>query len=279
MKNALNYYYNINVETIRNVYNNFLFKSSGIKYMLKRVENLSFSQADFLNTNMVIRTQIPWLSEIVTNNVGGIITNINDSNYILFKLQINDNFLITDLDILKFNKPLNVNEYLVKQLDTSKWDDMWLNKIDYFEMYINENYSEHLDYLYVYNYYLGLAELAVSLFRDANRMWKGKDVLVVSHKRIKCKDTNIEFLDPTNIIMDNRVRDIAEYYKDQIIENRFEYQRFCSVITSMNLTKKEAQLLIARLLFPTYFFDKFVPKWFHWAWIWLWRELFLLRPD
>ena len=224
---------------------------------MKRVYNFSFPQAEYLNINKAIRTQIPWVSEVVVNNMGVIVTKINESDYILFKLQINDNYLVTANDILKFGIPINMNDKLLRMLDTSNWDNMWINKVDYFEIYINENYSDHQNYIWVYNYYIGLAELAISLFRDANRRWNDKDFLVLSHKRIKCRDTNIEFYDLTNIIIDQRVRDIAEYYKDQIMENRFDYQSFCVTMAKMKLTKKEAQLFIARLLFPTYFFDKF----------------------
>lgn len=257
MKNALNYYYNINVEVIRNVYGNYLFKSNNIKYMLKKIDGFSLSNTDFININQLIRYQIPLVSEAVVNTSGQLITIINDNSYILLRLQINDNYLIKDKDILAFGRVINMSQTLADKIDSSKWDIRWLQKIDYFELYINENFTNHQRYLYIYNYYIGLAELAVSLYRDAHKRWNDKVTLVAAHKRVKYRDTNIEFFDPTNIILDCRSRDIAEYYKNQILENKFDYSNFCQVITHMRLTKKEAQLFISRLLFPTYFFDVF----------------------
>ena len=77
--------------------------------------------------------------------------------------------------------------------------------------------------------------------------------LGLSHRRI----TNMSFnlYNPLNIVIDVRIRDVCEYFKFCFFNNidiSMELELFLSY-NSFNID--EAKLFLARMFFPTYYFD------------------------
>ena len=62
-----------------------------------------------------------------------------------------------------------------------------------------------------------------------------------------------DFKNPLNIIIDYRIRDIAEYIKYNFFYNNLEV--FDQIINKFNLNKEEYKLLFARLLLITQYYD------------------------
>ena len=77
--------------------------------------------------------------------------------------------------------------------------------------------------------------------------------LVISHERI----LNNYFNNPQNIIIDYRSRDIAEYLKYIFINDTYDYNNIEKFFKKIKLNKFLYQLIYARMLFPTFYFDAY----------------------
>ncbi len=102
------------------------------------------------------------------------------------------------------------------------------------------------------NYFIGMAENAISYVNHTFNQIKPSQInLVISHKRIKKEDFN----NPLNLIVDHRSRDIAEYLKYLFFNNCYDYVEIKKLFEKLSLDQFSYQLIYARLLFPTYYFD------------------------
>lgn len=80
-----------------------------------------------------------------------------------------------------------------------------------------------------------------------------EDNLVICRRRIDFDDIN--FYNPLNIVIDNKSRDSAEYLKYLFINNDYTYEMLDDFLSNLNYSKYQYGLLIARLLFPSHYFD------------------------
>ena len=249
MNNFVEYFYYIKVDKIKYEENYYSFIYNGYIYKLYSYDD----DYDKLKTIFDINRKLvgnTLMSEIIINRNNEIISNYNGINYILIKLFIN------------VNKGISLNEIniLSKSLYTEKinanWGILWSNKIDYLENLINENGKKYPLIVDSFNYFVGMCENAISYFNSINIDENYK--YVVSHKIIKFDD-NIEVLyNPMNIILDFKVRDVAEYLKNSFFNNN--YSVFDELITYLNtnhLSLTDVKLLISRLLYPSFYFEMY----------------------
>lgn len=242
MKNALNYYYNLNIETIHQKNKNYYFKINNSQFLL--LEYLEDDVNEIYNLNIYL-TQIFKFHKIILNKDNSPLTIINEKKYILLEL-IDYNNNLTINDIIKINNiPINKN-LKFKQND---WFSLWVNKIDYFEYQINQIGKKYPLIRESFNYYIGLAENAISLMKTV----KNENIyLSLSHKRI---NTAFDLYNPLNLIIDIRVRDICEYLKYNFFENKDILNDLNNFLHYNNLSNDELLCFLARMLFPTYYFD------------------------
>ena len=241
MKNALNYYYDLKIDTIHQKDKNYYFNLNKRKYVLLEsyeIDHLNeiYRLSEFLNIN-----------KIVLNKDKQIITNINDKNYILLKINI-ENKKINLSDIIELN---NIQYYLENKLLKINWFKLWTEKIDYFEYQINQFGKKYPIIRECINYYIGLAECAIAIVKNT-----GSNVyLSLSHYRVTTN--SFDLYNPLNCIIDYRVRDVCEYIK-YCFFNDIDIEKEINLFLSYNnLTPDECNLFIARLMFPTYFFDMY----------------------
>ena len=97
---------------------------------------------------------------------------------------------------------------------------------------------------------IGMAENALQYISDLKIDFKENFVATLTHRRLKKLD-KWELFNPFNLIFDHSSRDLAELYKNDIID----------LNQLIELTKKyqykinEYQYLLARILFPVSVFD------------------------
>ena len=242
MKNALNYYYNLNVENIHQKNKNYYFKVNNLQYMLLECVNEEIS--DIYSLNIYLTKNYPFY-KIILNKENKIITLINETNYILMEinnsikeLNVNEIIKINNISIVNFNK-----------LRRDNWYTLWTNKIDYFEYQINQIGKKYPIIRESFNYYIGLAETAISLIKSINN----EDMyLSLSHKRI---NNAFDLYNPLNLIIDVRIRDICEYFKFCFFENKNIFKELELFLNYNKLSYNESVYFLARMLFPTYYFD------------------------
>lgn len=248
MKNFIEYFYDIRIDKIFYEKNYYFFTYNGYTYKLyalTREYDVNFLL--YINQKMLNNTLV---SEIILNRNKEIISIYNENKFILIKIFVNVNKNIS------LNEILFLNNYLSSKKLNVNWGQLWEKKIDYLEELINENGKKYPLIVNSFNYFVGMTENAISYY---NNISINDDInYVISHRSIKIGDTIESLYNPLNIILDYRVRDMAEYIKISFFKNnKLIFKEIQEYLISNNLNLTEIQLLVARLLYPSFYFDMY----------------------
>ena len=77
---------------------------------------------------------------------------------------------------------------------------------------------------------------------------------VYSHRRLN-QNINFNFYNPLNIITDLSVRDAAEYFKTSFFNGKSIDEELSIYFRSVKLSTYEYFMFLARMIYPTYYFD------------------------
>lgn len=227
MRNAIKYYYNIDVDELDYDNREYLFDN----YILKEINR----DVDMELYNFFISNNI-YINKIVSNKDNEIITMIDGKRYMLLQ---NDSKVDLNLNTINsFDMELNVEK-------KKSWWQLWEKKVDYYERTFVKNIDK--EFLETFPYYIGLSELAIRLCKEN----KEDSTYSICHDRINSRD----FYSPDNIIIDYKVRDIAEYIKLSFFEDKLNLEEVYDFFNNTILKRGDYVLLFARLLFPTYIYD------------------------
>ena len=242
MKNILNYFYQIMINDNDIDNEGYFFYNDNYWQIKKYVRNnLEIDKLMILNNYMIINNMK--INKIVLNIRNEPISFYNDNYYLLLKIDYRE------LEETKFNMILSPNIKDLNILYRNNWDYLWSSKIDYVEYQI-----EHLIHKYplIYdtvNYYIGMAENAIMYFKMLDLK---NEKLYINHIRLGREKS---FFDPSELVIDYKVRDLAEYIKYNFFENNYSVDNIVSYLSIINLEKMDYILLFVRLLFPSYYFD------------------------
>lgn len=241
MRNVLKYFYNIVIDEIKEYEDYGIIKSNNQIYIFKKyIQN---EEETKYIVNILFNNHIP-IHTIIINNQDSMLTKYNQDNYILLLLNETSTNLESDFFmIIVPNRENNINE-------------LWSQKLDYYMQQIRELALGKELLINTFNYYIGLAENAVAVYNRAINM-AGNIQYAISHRRITYPNYTINYLDPTNMLIDIRVRDIAEYTKSKFFNGNMTTKELMDLIIKYNFNDKELNILYARLLYPTYYFDLF----------------------
>ena len=244
MKNTINYYYNLNINNIHQKDKNYYFNINNKNYLLLKCDNIEELDDIYKLDSYLI--QILPVHKIILNINNEIITKINDNNYLLLQLYIDNK---VDLNkIIELNN-INIPDYFSK-LRRDNWSLLWTNKIDYLEYQLSQIGRKYPIIRDSFNYYIGLAENAIILVNNTD---KRNIVLGLSHRRIS--SNFFDLYNPLNIVIDIRIRDVCEYFKYCFFDNIDISRELELFLNYNNLDINEGKLFLARMLFPTYYFD------------------------
>lgn len=191
--------------------------------------------------------QVP-IHKMILNKDGQLITVINHTPYILLQLFVSKDTPIIFRDILQFQeltKNIPVENFIV-----ADWYQLWTQKVDYLEYQISEFGKKYPLIRESFSYYIGLAENAITLVKTIT-----PPTPILAHRRLYMNSTLFDLYNPLNLIMDSKVRDIAEYLKDCFFHNRNPIDMIQTYLQYQKLQCTEYQLLFIRFLFPSYYFD------------------------
>lgn len=193
------------------------------------------------------------IHKIILNKLNKIITTDGKDNYILLKMQIEKNKIISIKDIIRFNEETNYNINILKNNHENNitWKYLWKQKIDYYENYIlkKENISD-IEKIII-NYFIGIAENAIKYIENIDiNVYKKK----IMHYRIEKNYTLFDLYNPFNLIFDLETRDISEYIKSNS-QNKNIIEEINFVINNSNYNIDEYKILIGRLVYPSIFLD------------------------
>lgn len=238
MENILNYYYQLNIIDIKKKdYYYLLTTDEYEQYIFNEIidSNELKENLDYLNNTNVL------YDLLILTKEGNITINYNDKEYALFKVRNNEN-----LNILSFSNLITTGKL--------KWGTLWSNRVDYYLEQIAE-VVEQKEIKYAMDYYISLAEIAISYFNTLSEIYNENTVtFTLSHHIVTSPIDKYMFYNPSNMCFDLSVRDIAEYIKESFFNNILTNYEILSLIDKINLNESLANYLLVRLIYPSYIF-------------------------
>ena len=250
MKNVINYYYNLNPEEIRQVNKMYKFKINNDFYTLMEIENDIKKINEIYEISVELNIRGIYTHTIISNLQNSIITYINNNAYVLLKTYSKMDEEINLKHVIEFS---NITTNIVKNdsLKRDNWYQLWINKIDYFEYQINQIGKKYKLIRESFSYYAGILETGISLLVNTKLT---NITLSICHNRIRKNDTLFDLYNPFNFIIDSKVRDVAEYFKEQFKYND-PYESIIKYLEYNNLTDDEIRLFYIRMFYPSFYFD------------------------
>ena len=246
MSNFIEYFYNIKTNNIKNNKYYYTFIYNGYIYKLYIYDdNRDVNLIVNINKQMLGKTLV---SEIILNKNNNPISIYNGIPYILIKLYVSKNKNISLEEISYLSNSLFTNNINVD------YGLLWSRKIDYLEELINENGKKYPLIVDSFNYFVGLAENAITYYN--NIYINHKYTYYITHKYIKYSDNDEVLYNPLNIIFDYKVRDVAEYIKNAFFLNNTNiFNEINIYLNHNNLSVTDIKILISRLLYPSFYFQ------------------------
>ncbi len=247
------YYYDLIIEKIVYVNNRYYIKTIDDNYILKKVDG----NANLLNYIQELENSLikyKYFFSVVFNKSGFPISMINNDYYML--LETKDEF-DGNICIFDIKNTYYVDNYnLINRLNHFDWISLWEKKIDYYENWLLTKKEQFIDMLPLFNYYIGIGEMAIAFLKMALKEKNNfNDSLVFMHNRVKMDTKVSDYYDPTLLIVDHKSRDIAEYIKDMFYNNMLDYDMIRNYFTKNYFSDVDKKILYSRILFPTFFFD------------------------
>lgn len=256
MEQFLKYFYNIYVDKVYSDGEKYYFYLNGSLYHLVDCFRTKEEINDISNICSYLLTHNFPVSELILNNRGEYISLYENNNYILLKINCTLSKDIDINDIIKMNNILTLNGKN-RHLYRNNWGELWESKVDYFEYQVKELGLNKSIILNSFSYYIGLAENAISIANITMLSNTNDGQVTLSHKRIHYPNMEIDFFNPLNFIFDLKIRDISEYFKSMFFytSRSSVFKQFANYLSKVNLSNFEANMLFARLLYPSYYFD------------------------
>lgn len=256
MIDYINYSYDLYPASINKIDNKYMFYVNSEKYYLmpydRNVEELD--ELIILNREMISHGSL--VSEIVVNKFNEVLNNYDGTLYILIRVYVNDSKNVFIDDVIYMLNEIEIN-YPFKTISRTNWSKLWEDKTDYFEYQMGHLIKKYPLLYNTIDYYLGLSENAILYLKKIASSYEGNISLGVCHRRIGVNSTLFDLYNPLNLVIDYKVRDISEYIKDAFFNNKDVLEILSKIYSNYYFDKLNLSLLASRLLFPSYFFDKF----------------------
>ena len=256
MLDYINYFYNLYPPLLNKENDNYVFFVGNEKYYLTPYRRELSEIKDLVELNKRMISSNSLVHEIIINKFNEPISVISNENYVLLRIYVND---IKKIDINDIIYMLNENVDLsgLKSLLRTNWVSLWSSKVDYIEYQMGHLIKKYPFLNNTIDYYLGLCENAITYIKNLKMFSDYKIPIGISHKRIIKDATLFDLYNPLNLILDYKVRNIAEYLKDAFFKDEDVNYILNIVFKNFWFDKLNLSLLVARLLYPSYYFDLF----------------------
>ena len=240
MKDILRYYYQIIIDDKSIEDKNYFSYNNHLFSLYKYERNIEEINSLVTLNNYLLRNNVR-INQIIFNINNEPLTYYENNYYVLIKVdyRFSDNYF-------KF-----IESPIDKSYDNLKrhnWGYLWSSKIDYVEYQMDHFKNKYPLLLESINYYIGLAENAIMYF---NMLKLDNVSLYINHRRVR----EIDLYNPTELVIDYKVRDICGYLKRMFFNKKMTICDIKKYLLSLNLENIDYILLYTRMLFPTYYFD------------------------
>lgn len=250
MKETINYYYNVYPKKIVEINNGCYFYFNDFKYYFVETSK-SIEEIEFLVkvSNLLYKRNIFVDTFIMSKNKTFYVV-LNDKIYILLRVNALENDKYSLNNLIYFN-----NLLLLKNNNVVPYDVLWGKKIDMFE---SEMADLNIDYPIIqesFDYYVGLAENALSYYVDIKETENMNDAKVsLGHKRLNKYALSGLINNPINFTFDYEIRDTALYIETKFFDGVLDFEEVVDALKKFN--RLDLRLLFSRLLYPMYYFDQ-----------------------
>ena len=245
MKNVLYNYYDILVDELNKSDNNYFFYFNNELFLFYLVLNdISLVENIY---KYIVENNIESFN-IILNKEGNLFSDVDKKKYVLLRVK----------GILKYEVKFDEFKYYPVNSNGVNWGTLWSERLDYYEVQIRELGIKYQTVLNSFGMFSGLAENAILYFNMTMEKFNDMESNVgIVHNRVKYPCYLIDYYNPVNFVIDYSVRDIGEYIKSYIISDDFDFNNVVTLINRMKLNDLMFNLLYARLLYPTFYFDVF----------------------
>lgn len=257
MKKLLETYYNIyDINLIeKKGYGYFVFQDK--KYFLVPYQRSDEEFQELFALNQELITKGFPTGQFVQNNQQKYTTLFEQKKYILLEMPLNDNIEYNVLDMVGFANRLVIGSKK-SILYRNQWAELWSSKADYFEYQIRQLGKDKPIILNSFSYYIGLMENAIAYVNNTTKKYQisVNERITLQRKRVVFPNTLRNYFNPLNYVIDIEVRDIASYFKSLFFDSYEDL--FTEIHAYLKIRKLGIygyQLLYARLLYPSFYFD------------------------
>lgn len=248
MKNIIEYYYNLRIDELHNKDDNYYFNINNNNFILKPYTGNIERSYDIYKLNTIMSNKFN-IDNIILNKYNNPLTKINDNFYILTSNKKEKKLTLPLISNMALN---NIN---IESLERNKWEVLWENKVDYYEMQLGENEKKYPLIRESFDYFVGLAENAISYLVNTKLELKPtiNDQKVVSHNNIE-----ISLNEPSNLILDHKARDVAEYIKYSFFNNNQNiFNELNEYFYHNYYSPYGIRVLFSRILYPSFYFNTY----------------------
>ena len=243
MKTAIMYYYDIDNPTIYKIRQVVHIKDRNSRYIVQPIQ--SDALLNEIYTILVNNDKINQYYEIMPTKNKQLSFSHNGVKFALIKIKKNTRNYEQDI-INPTGLPSSIY-----QLDRSNWYFLWCKKCDYLQEQAESLEKKFNIASEPIDYYMGMAETAIAYLKNNTDTTKKIEELSICHRRINSTD----ILNPLNIVVDKKERDISEYLKYIFINKKETLVITRKILIESKLEKESLIRLFARMLYPSYFFD------------------------
>lgn len=241
MNYILKYYYNLeNIEAFSMKNKTIFITTSGEQYALQEFNNI-----EQLNSIIGLLKEMNIENEfnvIVKTNFNENYFEKNNKKYVLIKLS-------EEKQQRLIHNPIKCNTALYDNIKRNNWYVLWSIKNRKIKELVLSVVKEDM-VNEMFDYFMGLAENAILYIKKVSFNEKNL-ALFISHNRIENNIIN----SPLNIIIDRRERDYAEMIKYLYFNLDDNDMQLKEVIDSALKENLSLEIIYARVLYPTYYFD------------------------
>ena len=248
MKNIIEYYYNLRIDELHNKDDNYYFNINNNNFIFKPYTGNIERSYDIYKLNTIMSNKFS-IDNIILNKYNNPLTKINDNFYILTSNKKEKKLTLPLISNMALN---NIN---IESLERNKWEVLWENKVDYYEMQLGENEKKYPLIRESFDYFVGLAENAISYLVNTKLELKPtiNDQKVVSHNNIE-----ISLNEPSNLILDHKARDVAEYIKYSFFNNNQNiFNELNEYFYHNYYSPYGIRVLFSRILYPSFYFNTY----------------------
>ena len=256
MIDYINYYYDLYPLSINEIDDKYMFYINLEKYYFIIYDRNMEELDDLIKLNKKMIENGSLVSEIITNKFNDVVNNYNGKLYILIRVYVNDSKKVDIEDIMYMLNEKDIEDSY-KNISRTHWTRLWEDKVDYFEYQMGHLIKKYPILYNTIDYYLGISENAIFYLKNVVSNYEGNVSLSVCHKRIGVNSTLFDLYNPLNLIIDYKVRDIAEYIKDAFFNDKDVNNILRIIYSNYYFDKLNLSLLLSRFLFPSYFYDMF----------------------